>query len=43
MVLIKCTECGKEISDKANVCSNCGCPIERQNVESTSFRFTRKG
>ena len=24
MALIKCNECGKEISDKAKVCSNCG-------------------
>lgn len=28
MALIKCTECGKEISDKAKVCPNCGCPID---------------
>lgn len=27
-MLIKCTECGKEISDKATSCPNCGCPIE---------------
>lgn len=36
MALIKCTECGKEISDKANICPNCGCPVGRQNVESIS-------
>lgn len=28
MALIKCRECGKEISDKANTCPNCGCPVE---------------
>lgn len=28
MALIKCTECGKEVSDKASACPNCGCPIE---------------
>ena len=28
MALIKCPECGKEISDKASSCPNCGCPIE---------------
>ena len=28
MALIKCSECGKEISDKANTCPNCGCPID---------------
>ena len=27
MALIKCPECGKEISDKATSCPNCGCPI----------------
>lgn len=24
MSLIKCPECGKEVSDKAKVCTNCG-------------------
>lgn len=28
MALISCVECGKEFSDKANACPNCGCPIE---------------
>ncbi len=28
MALIKCTECGKEFSDKAAMCPNCGCPTE---------------
>lgn len=28
MALIKCTECGKEFSDKASNCPHCGCPIE---------------
>lgn len=27
MALIECPECGKEISDKASNCPNCGCPI----------------
>ena len=31
MALIKCTECGKEITDKAEECENCGCRIEKQN------------
>lgn len=30
MALIKCNECGKEISDKAATCPNCGCPIQYQ-------------
>ena len=28
MALIKCPECGKEISDKAAACIHCGCPLE---------------
>ena len=28
MALIKCEGCGHEVSDKASVCPNCGCPIE---------------
>lgn len=34
MALIKCEECGKEISDKAKVCVNCGCPVESKNVNT---------
>ena len=30
MALIKCAECGKEISSKASSCPNCGCPIEKE-------------
>lgn len=29
MALIKCKECGHEVSDKASVCPNCGCPIKK--------------
>lgn len=28
MALIKCPECGKEISDKAKTCIFCGCPLQ---------------
>lgn len=27
MALIICAECGKEISDRAESCPNCGCPV----------------
>ncbi|RZT02900.1 zinc-ribbon domain-containing protein [Cuneatibacter caecimuris] len=30
MALFKCPECGKEISDRASTCPNCGCPIETE-------------
>lgn len=32
MALIKCPECGKEISDKATVCPNCGYPITSEPI-----------
>lgn len=32
MALIKCPECGKEISDKAPACIHCGCPIQPQQT-----------
>ena len=28
MALIKCIDCGKEYSERANACPNCGCPTE---------------
>lgn len=31
MTLIKCPECGKEISDKAKSCPHCGFPIEQKD------------
>ena len=34
MALIKCRECGKEVSDKAKKCVHCGCPIEKENIDS---------
>lgn len=29
MALIKCSECGQTVSDKAAACPNCGCPISQ--------------
>ena len=36
MALIKCPECGKEISDKSSICIHCGYPISemKQNSET---------
>lgn len=52
MALIKCIECGKEFSDKATACPNCGCPtsemieIQTENnvskVETTSKQATER-
>ena len=33
MALIKCPECGKEISDKANACIHCGYPLSQQKED----------
>ena len=33
MALITCPECGKEISEKASNCPNCGCPSSEWNKE----------
>ena len=32
MALIKCPECGKQISDRAAACPNCGCPVNSNNT-----------
>lgn len=37
MALIKCAECGNEVSDKASACPKCGCPIEHQE-ENVIYR-----
>lgn len=31
MALIKCPECGKEISDQSTVCIHCGFPLQNKN------------
>ena len=40
MALISCSECGKEVSDKAKSCPGCGAPIGKQ---ADSQKVTRKG
>lgn len=34
MALIKCPDCGKEVSNKAPVCPNCGRPIAPTGIYS---------
>jgi uncharacterized membrane protein YvbJ len=34
MALIKCKECGKEVSSEAKNCPNCGYPITSTKKES---------
>lgn len=33
MAIINCPECGKEVSDKATACPNCGCPISEHQAD----------
>lgn len=47
MALIKCPECGKEISDKANSCPSCGFPIQQKiknekNVSGKEHKLIKK-
>lgn len=34
MAMVKCGECGREVSDKASACPNCGAPVDAE----TAFR-----
>lgn len=36
MALIKCPECGKDMSDKASACPSCGCPVFDSNNQMDS-------
>lgn len=36
MALIKCVECGKQISSKAAACPHCGCPLEHEEVKKNN-------
>lgn len=42
MALIKCPECGKEISDKATVCPNCGMPLRQEDRGTYDVIITRE-
>lgn len=42
MALIKCSECGKEFSDKASACPNCACPIDEAKKENTKENRKQK-
>lgn len=41
MALIKCSECGKEISDTAKICVNCGNPINTKQFKKSNFNIKR--
>ncbi len=45
MALIKCSECGREISDKAGACPGCGAPVSspttNQSMAPTAVHYNR--
>ncbi len=41
MALINCPECGREISDRAEACPHCGCPLTKE-PEYASFCLRRE-
>ena len=38
MALIECKECGKKVSDKANVCPNCSYPLKVEKYTDVKFK-----
>lgn len=49
MAMIKCPECGTEVSDKAEKCPKCACPISNtqvqdkvQTIEQTSKKHKKQ-
>ena len=42
MAIIKCPECGKEVSDKAKVCPNCAYPIAELNSSKLYSTYQNK-
>ena len=41
MALIKCPECGKEISDKSPACIHCGYPVAKREKTTTPKNFNK--
>ena len=39
MALIKCSECGKEISDTSKICPNCGIEIKNNLNETNELKI----
>lgn len=42
MALIKCPECGKEVSDRAPACIHCGFPLQRVQIETIIAEDTKE-
>lgn len=39
MALSRCPDCGKDVSDQANSCPNCGHPIKAVVIEQTAKKY----
>lgn len=42
MALIKCSECGKQVSNKAFACPHCGCPVSLSCVEGENIDIKKE-
>lgn len=44
MALIKCSECSADISEKANICPKCGCPLDitKQIISDTKKKHNKQ-
>ena len=42
MAIIKCSDCGKEISDRAIACPHCGCPVDSKEITETVVSVPKK-
>ncbi|MEC4593778.1 hypothetical protein VPG91_22445 [Nitrospirillum amazonense] len=40
MALIQCEDCGRDVSDRAPACPNCGCPIAAADIAATEAPTT---
>jgi uncharacterized RDD family membrane protein YckC len=43
MALVSCSECGKQVSDKASNCTNCGCPVEVSSKNAVEVKHNYAG
>lgn len=43
MALIKCPECGKDVSSEAIQCLNCGFKINTKKIEATKLKYKKIG
>lgn len=43
MALIKCSECGREISEKAVACPGCGAPMQREVLRGPAIQGAAPG